>query len=182
MRLILMTAGILTLTGCASSPDSGRASSPTQTRVHTASGAVISVNTGAQPTEHALPVDAEPDAAFRAATKAFAELQIPVTTLITSERRIGNPSYRVRRQIGGTSLARYLDCGRGNHGPNAEVYQITMSVESVITAAPAGGSTVRTTVTASGVPTNFPTGAVNCTTTGELEKRIAQLVEDHASN
>lgn len=116
--------------------------------------------------------------AWVALQAAYATLTIPVTDLNQQTRTIGNNAYRVRRRIGDVPTMRALDCGGDTGMPNAETYQLLLSVRSRIIANDAGGSVVQTTVEGTGRnATTAATSDVRCSSMGALEKRIAELVK-----
>jgi hypothetical protein len=103
----------------------------------------------------------------------YESLGIPVTRLDATKHVVGNPGFKRRRQLGSVSLARYLDCGRGQGGPSAETYEVHLTVlTEVQPAAPAAGTTVATLVDAMAKPVTFSGEYVRCSSSGALEARI----------
>lgn len=103
----------------------------------------------------------------------YAGLAIPVAQRDDGARLLGNPGLRLRRQLGGVPLTRYLDCGRAQGGPSAETYEVTLAVATRVEADGEGASVVSTGVQATARPVNFAGGEVRCASTGALEARIA---------
>ena len=110
--------------------------------------------------------------------EAYATLSIPVTDLDQQSRTIGNNAYRVRRRIGDVPTMRALDCGGDSGMPNAETYQLLLTVKSRIIPNDGGGSVVQTTLEGTGKnATTAASSDVRCSSMGALEKRIADFVK-----
>ncbi len=123
-------------------------------------------------------VNAPVEKAWTALQAAYATLGIPVTDLNQQSRTIGNNAYRVRRRIGDVPTMRALDCGGDSGMPNAETYQLLLTVKSRIIANDAGGSVVQTTLEGTGKSaTTAASSDVRCSSLGALEKRIADLIK-----
>jgi hypothetical protein len=125
-------------------------------------------------------VSATPEQAFTALGAVYAQLGIPVTDLNQAAKSLGNNAFRVRRRIGDVQTVRALDCGGDSGMPNAETYQLTLSILSRVVAAPQGGSIVQTTLEGSGRnPVTAASSDVRCSSLGVLEKRIGDLVRQN---
>jgi hypothetical protein len=117
-------------------------------------------------------------ALINALQEAYTTLSIPVTELNQQSRTIGNNAYRVRRRIGDVPTMRALDCGGDSGMPNAETYQLLLTVKSRIIPSDAGGSVVQTTLEGTGRSATTAAGSdVRCSSMGALEKKIADLVK-----
>ncbi len=115
---------------------------------------------------------------WNALQAVYAELKVPEGTLETASRSIGNQQFRVRRKFAGESMMKWVDCGTGSGGPNAETYDIQLSLMSYVTVVSATQSTLTTRVSGQGSDPAFGRGnSTVCNTQGELEKRIEQLVK-----
>lgn len=104
--------------------------------------------------------------------EAYRSLGIEVSEINTNNRIFGNPELRVRRRLGTVALAKYLDCGRSQDGPNADTYEVVMTVLTQLKNNDKGGTDVITAVGATARPINYVTNEVTCTTTGALEERL----------
>ena len=108
----------------------------------------------------------------------YGELKVPEGTLESSSRTIGNQQFRVRRKFAGESMMKWMDCGSGSGGPNAETYDIQLSLTSYVTVISPTQSTLTTRVSGQGSDPAFGRGnSVVCNTQGELEKKIEQMVK-----
>ncbi len=123
-------------------------------------------------------VAAPPDRAFQALSAAYATLNIPVTDINQQARTLGNSAFRTRRRIGDVPTLRALDCGGDSGMPNAETYQLTLTIQSRVVPSDAGGSVILTTLEGTGRnPTTAASSDVRCASLGALEKRIGEMVK-----
>jgi hypothetical protein len=178
MRRLAPVAALL-LAGCASrQPDEVVRTVPSPTRISTSTGN-IDIATVSTSSAIGGVVPAPVQRAWAVLPAVYEQLGIRVGTVKPDEYLIGNPDARVRRSIGGVSMRRYLECGSGSVGPNAETYLITMSIHSQLVPATADETRVFTVIGASAVPPGFGNGsAVRCASSGELERRVAALVAE----
>jgi hypothetical protein len=182
MRPIAWTFLLVAAAGCASTssaPDLGP-SSPTTTAMaqsggSRAAGVTVSVqNTSvAQRAVIAAPMEKT----WEALDKAYAALAIAPSERNATTHSIGNTSFKARRKLGDIQLRKALDCGGDTSAPNAESYEITMSVRSQLSPDPSGGVLLQTFV--EGIGKNALTNSGNqvpCYSSGGIETRIADLV------
>jgi hypothetical protein len=191
--LVSCTGGLLLgVWGCASTAggSSGKASGggdfaggAVQTAVlQNAQGAATGINMVSTTEVNSTLINAPVDKAWAALQSAYATLGIPVTELNQQQRTIGNPAYRIRRRIGDVPTMRALDCGGDSGMPNAETYQLLLTVKSRVIANEAGGSVIQTTLEGTGRnATTSASSDVRCSSMGALEKRIADLVKGTVS-
>ncbi len=155
--------------------------SPTSTVVTTASGSTMSIETQTQRYARETVLDLTPEAAYTALPLAFGFLGIEVRTHQDSERMMGNTNFIARRQLKGERLSSYVDCGRGaTLQNNADNYEVRFSVLSQIVPADEGKVAVRTRVDATARSLATTSNRITCTSTGELERRIAEHVRAEA--
>jgi hypothetical protein len=169
------------LVGCASG---GRRSTEPQleqtTRVQTGEGTVELRTTRSDPTNEFL-VAGTPDGLWKALPVVYAQLEVPVTMRVPAERAIGNRAFRVRRKLGGTLLSRYLECGNRMGVSNADSYEVTVRLETRVLAAAGDSARLVTVVEGTARPTDVSGNPVSCTTTGQLEMRILDLVREQGA-
>lgn len=174
---VLLGAAGCAGTGASKSGDFGTSSVQTAV-LQNAQGAARGINLVSTTEVNSSLVAASVEAAWAALQSAYTTLGIPVTELNAAQRTIGNPAYRVRRRIGDVPTMRALDCGGDSGMPNAETYQLLLSVKSRIIPSDAGGSVVQTTLDGTGRnATTAASSDVRCSSMGALEKRIADLVK-----
>ena len=114
---------------------------------------------------------------WSAMAPAYDSLAIPLTVLDASNHTIGNEGLKARRRIGNTRIGEYLNCGNGEGGPSADIYDINLSMVSKLEPNANGGTTITTTVDGVAKPASFTGDYVKCGTTGVLEQRLVKFVE-----
>lgn len=176
------TALVLVTSGCASkaassSGDFGGSSVRTAVFQNT-QGAATGINMVSTVDVNSVLINAPVERAWAALQEAYATLTIPVTDLNQQTRTIGNNAFRVRRRIGDVPTMRALDCGGDSGMPNAETYQLLLTIKSRIIPNDAGGSVVQTTLEGTGKnATTAASSDVRCSSMGALEKKIADLIK-----
>lgn len=171
----------LAICGCASrvgtSPDV--ASVPVTERIVTGTGGAISIATSATTVGVSSDVGAPPNDVVAALRAVYEGLQLPVTELSGGELGVGNGSFRVRRRLGGVPMQQYVDCGGSPGQPNAETFDIVLSVVSYVTPRANAPTTLTTRTSALGSDPKYGAGnQLRCSSTGELEQRIGRLVRE----
>ena len=162
----------LALAGCATSPRSAEPVGPATRTIGTpSSGGSISIST----------VTAGPDVAtvpyalaqvWSALPMVMDSLKVPIAKVDPTQHVFGNESFKVRQRLGKTSLSRYFDCGNTQIGPNADSYDVLMTVLVQLQPAGAAATTVSTTVQAMAKPVTFNQEYAQCSSKGELETRL----------
>jgi hypothetical protein len=103
-------------------------------------------------------------------------LELPMVS-VDANHAVGNDELKVRRRIAGLPMQEVLDCGEKLGTPNSETWDIHMNLLTYVNADPAGGAQVLTRIQATG---NRPEGSslrqTPCSTRGELEKKIGEMV------
>jgi hypothetical protein len=166
---------------CASSGSSGpeTAVSTSTTSLVTSGGASGSTkNIGVTNTYTAISttVKVSPDSAYQVLTRVYAMLEIPVAP-VDVKRAIGNDEIKIRRRIAGLQMQNVLDCGEKMGLPNAETWDIHMNLLSYVQPGPNGGAEIFTRIQALGNPADGSNrDLTNCSTKGELEKKIGDMV------
>jgi hypothetical protein len=116
------------------------------------------------------------DDAWTALPQVLDSLGVRVTLIDPVQHLVGVEQMKIRVNLGKAPLSRYLDCGQTQIGPNADSYEILLTVKSRITSV-ATGSQVSTLVDAVARPIAFRQNYSSCSTTGLLETRIADGVK-----
>ena len=174
------TALLVFLTACASSSQSPAVS--TGTAAPRAGAAVGDdfregrvTNVRPDVVKVSFDIDAPPEKAWEALIQVVADLGVDVSGTDRASLTLNNPDFSSSRRLGDERLSRYLRCGSGMTGPNADRYRIRMNFRSQITPAPGGKSVVGTTIQAVGTnPEGTSNARVPCTSTHILESRIAE--------
>lgn len=116
------------------------------------------------------------DAVWRIMPAVFDSISVPLTTLDHAKKRIGNEGLKIRSRLGKAPLSRYIDCGNTQIGPNADSYDVVLTVVSVVVPDGPTGSKLLTTVEAQSRPITYNQAYSRCTSKSTLETKIAELV------
>ena len=116
------------------------------------------------------------DAVWRIMPSVFDSLGVPVATIDPAGRVIGNPGYKTRQRLGKAPLSRYLDCGNTQIGPNADSYDVFLTVLTTVRANGAEGAALSTVVEAKARPVTYNQAYSNCSSKGGIERRITDVV------
>jgi hypothetical protein len=111
---------------------------------------------------------------------AYDALGLPLSLVDPQHRVLGAGKVRAQGRLAGTWLSRYVECGTAVTGlPNADSFVVTLDVQTQVTSSGDGARAgLATAVQASGRPANVASNnAVNCVSTGALERRIADVVK-----
>jgi len=108
----------------------------------------------------------------------YQELDVPLSVYDTVGMQIGNAGFKPRR-LGGTRLSRYLDCGRGiTATPNADAYEVTLTLLTKVVEAGDGGTNLQVRVTAFAKPRDVSGNPMRCASRGTLETHMAEKVQE----
>jgi hypothetical protein len=179
MRRILVL-GLMAAAGCAGSNPTPGAAAPEQ-RVTVPGGGgsagsggaslnVVPV-TGLSTHQFAYPVDA----VWKILPAVFDSVAVPVGLLDPTSHTIGNRGFKLRGKLGKVPLGRYIDCGTTQIGPNAESYDITLTLTTALTPAAGGGTSMAINMEASAKPLAFAQEPFRCGTKAALEQRVVDL-------
>ena len=127
-------------------------------------------------TASVVPLNAPLENGWARVSRAYAALKLPVTTIDTARHLIGAQSAAVRNRLAGARLSQWLSCGYTPIGtPRADAYVVYLTMLTEVR--PAGAtSAARTIVTATAEPEDGTTSGVQCSSTGALERRLAQAL------
>ena len=156
--------------GSAPQPDA----TPVTTRVIGGSGQ-MSVNMTSNAATVAAKVPAPVPKAWDALVDVYKELGLAATQIDMGRHHIATEGLKVRRRLGSLLLRQLLDCGDGGEGPKAETYDITLTVQTTVSAQ-GDGSQLSTLVTATGKSPTSNNNDVVCASVGKLEEEIAKRV------
>lgn len=122
-----------------------------------------------------IPFDA--DAVFRILPSVYDSLGIQVNTVDPAKKTVGNSGYKIRNRLGKMPLSMYLDCGGSSQiGPNADSYDVYLSVLTTVSANGAGSAKVGTLVDAQARPATYNQAYSPCSSKARLEERLAELI------
>lgn len=109
--------------------------------------------------------------------EVYKRFALPVDGITASTHTITTGQVHVRRSLNNVPLSRYMECGRATLGPNADIYDINLKVETVI-AGKDGAVAIHSSLTAVGSGVGNGGAQVRCSSSGELESRIAAKIAE----
>jgi len=176
--LALATATLAVCVACASTNSSPGSSTSITTRTLASPGPGVIETTDVNGTD-LIRVKGSPGDAMSALAQIYADLQIPIATMIPDAGEIGNQHLRLpNHRLHGHLLSFYLNCGQESMvGSRADLDEVTMNVLSTIRQGKDAVTTVGTMVQGSARPSGTSSNPVDCQSTGELEKAIASGLE-----
>ena len=116
------------------------------------------------------------DDAWLQLAHVYDSLAIPKVLIDPKTHTISNQGQKIRQRLGRTSLSRFIECGTTQIGPNADSYEVFLTVTTHL-AAEGAGSRLSTTVEAVARPLTFNQTYSRCSTKGVLETRIADALK-----
>jgi hypothetical protein len=176
--LRLTLASCFALVGCASS--GATTGSPSQQETTRISGGVglptMTVDTHPTSASGPIVVGFALDRVWGALRAGFDSVALPVASVDQATHTISTAPLRVRRRLGDVAMSKYINCGNTQGGNSADSYEIVLSVSTRAQAAESGMTSLVTSVEAQGRPITLAGEYTRCTSTGELENRIARVV------
>lgn len=117
---------------------------------------------------------------WRALPGVFETLEIPITHIDTNVRLIGNRDHAVSRRLGGEPLHRYLNCGSSMTGPVTRTHLVRLSLLVQVVEGEGDQALVQSLVDAEARSRQGVSGGgpITCGSTGRLEARIAQMLNE----
>lgn len=161
-----------------SPPGAAPSRQPATVRIELPDGARELALTPDEVRAHATMLAVPVERASAALPRAFAEVGLEAGAPSDGGMRLATAPRTLARGLKGVRMSRYLDCGATISTPNADTYAVTLQVTSRL--APGGASSltrVETLLQASAKPIDTSGDRVSCTSTGELEKRIAEQLQ-----
>ena len=169
---------LLAASACASSGAASKegASTDQTVRIMGASNTNLTLtsNAGAQVSR----IGAGPERVWLALPGAYEKVGIPISEVDTIHQRIANTGLKLRRQLNGTSLSRFIECGSTQIGDNADSYDVYITISSTVKKDPVSGlATLETLFESQAKPVSFSREYARCSTKGLLEQRIVEAVK-----
>lgn len=185
MRTLVIMAGLVTVTACASSPSSNRELT-VDSRVTTQTVQGITGTTGIAMVNEAsalgTTVSGSVAQTWSALQSVYVSLDIPLSKRDSSAKVLGNNAFRTRRRVGPVPMIRALNCGGESGMPNAETYDVMLDITSMVTPTSDGRARLQTLLQATARrPSGGSMDAIRCTSLGGLESKIAEMVEQIVS-
>lgn len=122
-------------------------------------------------------VDAPKAKVFAALSQVMADLEIPVEHRDYGLGFIGNAKLQLRAFFAGSQLSRYVECGLGVLGPNANSWRVHMGLIAFADSLGPNKTRVRVAMTAGAAdPAGATKESTMCGSTGVLEEKISGLL------
>jgi hypothetical protein len=180
--LMLVLGAACASAGKTGGSETSVSSSTTGLVVGSSSMGTMNVTQSNTVTAIATTVPVSQDSAYALLIRAYVVLAIPVVP-VDQKRAIGNSELAIRRKIAGMPMQKVLDCGDKMGLPNAETWDIHMNILSYVQAGADGKAQILTRIQALGNPPDLSNRDLSpCSSTGDLEKKISDLVLKLASN
>lgn len=170
-RSYLRTLGLVFVISCASTPV------PTQ-RTETVYGVpgagalTINPDNAAATSRISAPVDA----VWRILPAAFDSVGIPLSLIDPARRQVGSEGFKIRQKLGDARLSRYFECGTTQVGPNADSYELFITVLAQLEPEGTGQTKLTILATAAAKPMQFAQDYSRCSSKSALEKRMSDIV------
>jgi hypothetical protein len=118
------------------------------------------------------------DSAWAALPGAYAAVGLTGGGVIDeAARQFGMAPTTLPRRLDNSPLSRFVDCGSTRLIPNADTYAVRLQVSTQLVAEVTGVTRVQTVVEGTARPREMSGNPVLCSSTGELERRIARQLQ-----
>lgn len=172
MKWIGMAAAVA-VAGCATAGGTGPERDTTVVSVPTAGREDINARARTQDAATAVSLPAPPDRVWAVLDRAYTDSGIPVVLRDPDHWTMGNRNLEISRRLNGNALSRYFTCGNTSLGTEAaDSYRLQVNVVTTVMQQGAGSQAV-TYVHALARQPGTSSPPLNCTSTGALEKEIA---------
>lgn len=172
-RIVAATA-LVAITGCASATTATQRTEST----YIPGAGVLSV-TGENGTISVV-MGAPLQTVWRFLPTAFDSAGIQLTLIDPKKHLMANEGFKIRQKLKNERLSTYFECGTTQVGPNADSYELYITVNSFLEAVK--GDTTRTrmtvAVTAAAKPLQFSQDYSRCTSKTMLERKMLDVVAD----
>lgn len=168
----------VTLTACGGSHfvrDTENVRAPTI--ITGADGSTEQVETTRSLTTHTVVLEMPIETAYRRLLATYDVLGLEANTFSERDWFVGARNLTLRRRLGDRRLSSLLNCGSGMTGPNADSYEISLSIVSQLRPAGTAATQLSTRIEASARPMGVSGTTVHCSTTGRLETEISESVQ-----
>ena len=117
-------------------------------------------------------------AVWRVLPTAFDSAGVALTLIDPKKHLMANEGFKIRQKLKNERLSTYFECGTTQVGPNADSYELYITVNSFLE--PLKGDTTRTrmtvAVTAAAKPLQFSQDYSRCTSKTILERKMLYVV------
>lgn len=138
-------------------------------------GSAMAMNLIARESAVNVEIGAAPADVFDALAAAYDALSVPRSRVEREQKLLGAEGLKARRVLGSRQLRALFDCGGTPGMPNAETYDLQITMLSQVSAR-GTGSVVSTIVSATATSASFNGAPVNCSSNGVLEEELSKLL------
>jgi hypothetical protein len=126
----------------------------------------------------AVTIGAPLQTTWRVLPAAFDSVGVALTLIDPKKHLMANEGFTVRQKLRNERLSTYFECGTTQVGPNADSYQLYVTVHSYLEPSPGDSTRTRMTVavTGSAKPLQFAQDYSRCTSKTMLERRMLDVV------
>lgn len=174
--LRLVPAALLTASCASSSAGTGGATTP-ETTVVRGARSTLAIDTRRENEERVDSLPGAPQQLFGVLPQVLASLNMRTATVDEGALSITSVPTQFRRMLDGERLSHFVSCGVTAMGNNADLYSVTLRVQTWVERAGETASVLHTVVRATARPNDNGSGSsVNCASNGRLESRVRTLV------
>ena len=115
---------------------------------------------------------------WRALPLAFDSTGLPLSLIDPKKHVMANEGFKIRQKLGKERLSEYFECGTTQVGPNADSYELYVTVHAYLEPIKEDSSRTRMTVAVSAAakPLQFAQDYSRCTSKTMLERRMLDVV------
>jgi hypothetical protein len=126
----------------------------------------------------AVTIGAPLQTVWRVLPTAFDSVGVSLTLIDPKKHLMANEGFKVRQKLRDERLSTYFECGTTQVGPNADSYELYVTVSSYLEPSPGDSSRTRMTVavTGAGKPLQFSQDYSRCTSKTMLERKMLDVV------
>lgn len=178
MRTIAMYFALATLTACAAAGPNARQDRTERVIVSGDAGTMADVNLRREDYVPSEVLDAPRETVWALLPAAYNDVGLPEPVADQSTWTVAVVGHRAMRRIGDTRMSAMISCGSDIAGQHADTHRIRLSVQTWLEESD-GGTNARTRLEATASSIEGRAGVIACTSTGELENRITEMLSVH---
>ncbi len=126
----------------------------------------------------AVTIGAPLQTVWRALPLAFDSTGVSLTLIDPKKHLMANEGFKIRQKLGRERLSAYFECGTTQVGPNADSYELYLTVHSYLEPLKGDSTRTRMTVAITGAakPLQFSQDYSRCTSKTTLERKMLDVV------
>jgi hypothetical protein len=126
----------------------------------------------------AVTIGAPLQTVWRALPLAFDSTGVQLTLIDPKKHLMANEGFKIRQKLGKERLSTFFECGTTQVGPNADSYELYVTVHTYLEPLKGDSTRTRMTVAVTGAakPLQFSQDYSRCTTKTMLERKMVDVV------